>query len=111
MAKNIKKIAEILGAKIVAPVPDTGGGAFGAYRLAEIVARLQARLEPGQGKRPGRPTAVEWVHHRKLPMSDATFHKLEDLAARASTPERKVSPMQLAAQLLEEAIGRCQSGT
>src|SRR5436853_1907136 len=107
MAKNIKKIAEILGAKIVAAVPETGGGAFGAYRLGEIVARLQARLEPSQGKRPGRPTAVDWVHHRKLPMSDDTFKKLEELAAKASTDDRKVSPMQLAAQLLEEAIGRC----
>jgi hypothetical protein len=108
MAKNIKKIAEILGAKMVAEVPDTGGGAFGAYRLAEIVAHLQARLEPGQGKRPGRPTAVDWVQHRKLPMTTETFKKLEALATKASTDDRKVSPMQLAAQLLEEAIGRCK---
>lgn len=107
MAKNIKKIAEILGAKIVAEVPDTGGGAFGAYRLGEIVSQLQNRLEPGQGKRPGRPTAVEWVHHRKLPMSDDTFKKLEELAAKASTDDRKIAPMQLAAQLLEQAIERC----
>jgi hypothetical protein len=107
MAKNIKKIAELLGAKITTELPDTRGGAFGAYRLGEIVARLQSRLEPGQGKRPGRPTAVDWVHHRKLPMSDETFKKLEALAAKASTEDRKVSPMQLAAQLLEEAIGRC----
>ena len=107
MAKNIKKIAEILGAKIVSEVPETGGGAFGAYRLAEIVAKLQARLEPGQGKRPGRPTAVTWIYHRKLPMSHETFERLEKLAAKASTNERKISPMQLAAQLLEEAIGRC----
>jgi hypothetical protein len=107
MAKNIKKVTEILGAKIVAQVPESGGGAFGAYRLAEIVGRLQARLEPGHGKRLGRPTAIEWVHHRKLPMSDATFKKLEKLAAQASSAERKVSPMQLAAQLLEAAIERC----
>ena len=39
MAKNIEKVAAILGAKIVAQVPETGGGAFGAYRLAEIVGR------------------------------------------------------------------------
>jgi hypothetical protein len=52
MAKNVKRIAEILGAKIVAEVPDTGGGAFGAYRLAEIVARLQDRLEPAKASVP-----------------------------------------------------------
>lgn len=107
MATNIKKIAEILGAKIVDQVPHTGGGAFGAYRLAEIVSRLQNRLAPAQGKRPGRPTAVEWVHHRKLPMSDKVFKRLEELAEKASTKDRKVSPMQLAAQLLEEVIARC----
>ena len=109
MAKNVKRIAEILGARIVAEVPDTGGGAFGAYRLAEIVNHLQDRLEPGQGKRPGRPIAVEWVHHRKLPMSDETFNKLEQLAAKVSSGTRKISPMQLAAQMLEEAIARCSS--
>ena len=40
-------------------------------------------------------------------MSDETFKKLEELASKVSTDDRKVSPMQLAAQLLEEAIGRC----
>jgi hypothetical protein len=45
MAKNIKKIAEILGAKIVAQVPETGGGAFAAYRLGEIVGQIQAHVE------------------------------------------------------------------
>lgn len=53
MAKNIKRIAELLGAEVVAEVPDVGGGAWGAARLAEIVQTLQARLEPGQGQGPG----------------------------------------------------------
>jgi hypothetical protein len=54
--KNIDKIAKLLGAKVGGQVPDTGGGAFGAARLAEIVATLQSRLRPSQGKRSGRPT-------------------------------------------------------
>lgn len=33
MAKNIETIAEGLGAKVVAQVPDVGGGAFGAAQL------------------------------------------------------------------------------
>lgn len=111
MATNIKKIAELMGAKIIDQVPETGGGAFGAYRLAEIVSQLRQRLEPGTGKRPGRPTAVEWIHHRKLPMSDATFKKLEQLAKKASGDDRKVAPMQLAAQLLEVAIERLSAST
>ncbi|MCI0701222.1 MAG: hypothetical protein L0241_09095 [Planctomycetia bacterium] len=106
MAANVKKIAELLGAKVVAQIPDTGGGAFGAARLAEIVATLQARLRPGVGKRPGRPTVVTWTVSPKVPMSAATEAKLARLAERVSTAERKISPMQLAAQLLEEVVAK-----
>ena len=30
MSKNVEKIADLLGAKVVSQVPETGGGAFGA---------------------------------------------------------------------------------
>jgi hypothetical protein len=104
MAKNIKRIADALGARIVGEIPDTGGGAFGAARLARIAESLQNRLVPGQGKRAGRPTDANWVHHPKVPMSDATGKRLRILAERASAAGRKVSPMQIAAQILEEAL-------
>ena len=104
MAKNIEKIAAGLGAKVVAQVPHTGGGAFGAARLARIVADIQARLEPGQGLRPGRPTDANWVRHPKVPMSEATRQRLARLAEQSSTGGRKVSPMQIAARILEEAL-------
>jgi hypothetical protein len=104
MAKNIEKIAAGLGAKVVAKVPHTGGGAFGAARLARIVADLQARLEPGQGLRPGRPTDASWVRHPKVPMSEATRQRLTRLAEQSSVGGRKVSPMQIAAQILEDAL-------
>lgn len=94
MAKNIAAIANKLGAKAVAKVPDVGGGAFGAARLAEIVATLQSRMQPGQGKRPGRPSVVDWVTTPKVPMSSATEAKLARLANRASIEGRRVSPMQ-----------------
>jgi hypothetical protein len=106
MATDVTKIAKLLGAQVVGQVPDTGGGAFGAARLAEIVATLQARLAPSVGKRPGRPTVVTWTVTPKVPMSAATEAKLARLAERASTPQRKISPMQLAAQLLEEVVAR-----
>ena len=51
MAKNNDKIAKDLGAEIVAELPETGNGAFGAARLSHIIAALQARLVPGQGRR------------------------------------------------------------
>ena len=104
MAKNIEKVAAVLGAKVVGQVPDTGGGAFGAARLAHIVQTMQARLAPGQGRRPGRPTDGSWVRHPKVPMSDATRQRLARLAEQSSTPERKISPMQIAAQILEDAL-------
>jgi hypothetical protein len=104
MAKNIRRIAELLGADVVTEVPDVGGGAWGAARLAEIVQALQGRLEPGQGQRPGRPTDATWVHRAKIPMSEATARKIARLAERASREGRKVSTMQMAAQLLEEAV-------
>ena len=88
----------------MAQVPDTGGGAFGAARLAAIVADLQSRLVPAPGRRTGRPTDATWVHHPKVPMSEATERRLARLARQASTEDRKVSPMQVAAQILEDAV-------
>ena len=104
MAKNIRSIAAKLGATLVSEVPDTGGGAFGAARLAAVVAALQDRLVPGQGLRPGRPSDPSWVESPKVPMSEATVAILTRLAERASRTGRRVSPMQMAAQLLEEAV-------
>src|SRR5207244_2460938 len=44
----------------------------------------------------------------KVPMSTATLGTLTALAEKMSTAERKISPMQVAAQLLEEAVGRVE---
>ena len=104
MADNIKRIAKRLGAKIVASVPDTGGGAFGAARLGLIVQALQVRLKPGQGLRAGRPSDPIWVRHPKVPMSETTERTLAQLAEEVSKQGRKISPMQLAAQILENAL-------
>ena len=104
MAKNIDKIADGLGAKVVGQVPDTGGGAFGAARLAKLVESMKTRLVPGQGLRPGRPTDANWVRHPKVPMSEATRQRLTRLAEESSIIGRKISPMQIAAQILEDAL-------
>ena len=107
MARNIKQIAQDLGAEIIGQVPDTGGGAFGAARLPHVVHALQERLQPSRGRRPGRPSSKDWVLRSKIPMSPATRSKLRRLARQISTTKRKVSPMQVAAQLLEEAVAVC----
>ncbi len=65
--------------------------------------RLRSRLAPGQGERPGRPSDPTWTLQRKLSMSEATLAALERAAELLSTDERRVSPMQVAALLVEEA--------
>src|SRR3954451_6113872 len=104
MARYIKRKAEGLGAKVVGQVPAVGGGAFGAARLARAIETLQTRLVPGEGRRPGRPSDASWVRHPKVPMSEATRQRLTRLAEQSSRGGRKVSPMQIAAQILEEAL-------
>lgn len=45
----------------------------------------------------------------EVPMSEKTIVKLTALAEQASVEGRKVSPMQLAAQLLEESLAKLPS--
>ena len=104
MVKNIDRIAKTIGAKVVDQMPEVGGGAFGAARLAKAIETLRTRLVPGEGRRPGRPSDASWVRHPKIPMSEATERRLAKLAERASTDRRKISPMQIAAQILEDAL-------
>lgn len=106
MAKNVNQIARRLGATRKGEVPDVGGGAFGMARLANILAE---RLQPGQGRRPGRPTDPSWVVQGKVPMSEATKARLTELATELSTEGRRVSPMQVAAQLLEDTVAHYSS--
>ncbi len=75
-------------------------------RLAEI---LTERLQPSQGRRPGRPSDPSWVLQGKVPMSEETKARLAALAEELSGAGRRVSPMQVAAQLLEESLDRVES--
>ena len=43
-ARTIETIADRLGATVIAQVPDTGGGAFGAARLARIIASVPSDM-------------------------------------------------------------------
>ncbi len=99
MTLDPKKIAERLGAQHIGQGPDTGGGAFGMARLAEIMKhRLNAR-ESQSGP------AFGWVR-TKILMSAETEKLLIALADKLSTPERPINPTQLATQLLEESVRR-----
>lgn len=105
MPTNPQEFSDLLGAKYVGEVPDVGGGPFGMARLARI---MHARLTPSQGERPGRPTDPSWGLRLKVPLSEATYRTLAALAEGMSTPARRVSAMQLAAPLLEEAVERVE---
>lgn len=100
MDKRIAALARKLGAEVIGPVPPFSAGAFGVAKLAET---LRARLEPSAGKRPGRPSNPAWSKRSKVPLAPETEARLETLARMLSDESRKVSPMQVAAQLLEES--------
>lgn len=106
MSIDPQEFARLLGAEIVGEVPDVGGGPFGMARLAHV---MRERLTPSRGERPGRPTNPNWEVRPKVPMSEATARKLAEIAEAMSTSGRKVSPMQVAAQLLEEAVARMEA--
>ena len=99
MPKNIDSIAKKLGATVLGTVQDYSGGAFGAAILAET---LRDRLEPGRGKRAGRPSNRRWTKRSKVPMAVETESRLKRLAKMLSDHDRQVTPMQVAAHLLEE---------
>jgi hypothetical protein len=101
MPKNPEEFARLLGAKIVGQVPEIDSGPFGMARLAHM---MHERLTPSQGERPGRPTDSSWSARPKVPMSKGTQQRLAEIAEEMSTPQRRVSPMQVAAQLLEAAV-------
>ncbi len=69
--------------------------------LMRLSKSLKDRLRPSEGVRPGRPSDPSWNLYGKLPMSEETVQLLSDLAKHLSADDRKVSPMQIAAHLLE----------
>ena len=71
--------------------------------LNALGERLRSRLEPGRGERPGRPSDPSWTVQRKLSMNEETLALLEQAADAVSNDERRVSPMQIAALLIEDA--------
>ena len=74
--------------------------------MRRLAASLHVTLQPSQGQRPGRPTNPKWDTHRKIPMAAETLTLLESVAEAVSSPQRRVSPMQVAAVLLEQAVAK-----
>ncbi len=104
MARKIADLARKLGAEIRGTVPEYSAGAFGVAKLAHT---LRERLEPDQGKQASKPS---WSKRSKVPLGVETEARLNQLARMLSDEQRKVSPMQVAAQLLEEAAASYFTG-
>lgn len=94
------KIARILGAnrREAVQVPFYYTPAF----LGQVREHLKRRL----ASRGGRPSVVEWNVVRKTRYSEQTWKALEDMAEKWSRGGASISPAQVAATIIEEAVGR-----
>jgi hypothetical protein len=101
--RTVEDLRRALGADVPARVRRTGHGPFGVLALSADIA---ARLRPGAGGRPGRPTDPAWELRRLVGFRRETWEALGEIAERASTAERQVSPAQVAAVLIEEGVAR-----
>jgi len=108
MAKRTTdEIRRALGADIPLPVRAEPHGPFGVLGLA---AELRARLQPGDGARPGRPTDPGWRVRRLVGFRPETWQRLGEIASAISTPDRRVSPAQVAAMLIETGVDQWSDG-
>lgn len=88
-----------MGATYVASAPSVDSGDFGMAQLAEV---LKERLDARGRRKPGN--AIGWVFNSKVPISAETERQLIALAAKMSTPDRLVNPLDLAAELLAATV-------
>ena len=95
---DTKRIAKALGAEHRGKVAATGGH-FGALQL---VAEIQSRFQVPEGG--GRATDPHWTERRLVPLAPETLTRLAQLAKKLGDEQGIViSPLQLAALLLEHA--------
>ena len=99
-ALDMEKIAKDLGAERRGRIK-ASGGYFGALHIA-AEAKSRFRTPPGGG----RATDPAWTEQRLVRLSPTTLERLEELAE-----EVEVSPMQIAAILLERAANQALQRT
>jgi hypothetical protein len=103
MSRSKKKdlasqVAQSLGASRVITLPNLPSG--GPLDLLQLRADMARRLRSTGG----RPTDPGWKVQRLVPFGEDRWRQLEELAEDLSSSERKVSPGQLAAILIERAL-------
>src|SRR5688572_7728576 len=101
MPRSAEEIRKALGANQPAPVRTEPHGPFGVLQLqAELVDRLRS------GGGAGRPSDPSWTIRRLVGFRPETWSALTEIAARLSTPRRRVSPGQVAASLIEDSVAK-----
>ena len=94
----VSRVAQSLGASRVISLPGLPSG--GPLDLLQLRANMARRLRSSGG----RPTDPGWKVQRLVPFGEARWRQLEKLAEELSSAERKISPGQLAAILIERAL-------
>jgi hypothetical protein len=95
------ELQKAFGSDEARPVQTRAHGPFG---VAQLAAELAARLKPGDGIRPGRPTDPAWDVRRLVGFRRSTWHELTEIARQASSVRRRVTPSQVAALLVERGL-------
>ena len=98
MAKvDINNVAKRLRGEVRGQVLATAGYMGALALAADVERRFRA---PGGG---GRATDPDWTEQRLVRLKATTLKRLERLARHLSAQGKRLSPMQLAALLLERA--------
>jgi hypothetical protein len=98
MAKvDINNVAKRLRGEVRGEVRATAGYMGALALAADVERRFKA---PGGG---GRATDPDWTEQRLVRLKATTLKRLERLAQHLSAQGKRLSPMQLAALLLERA--------
>src|SRR3712207_605121 len=106
MSRSSEEIRAALGANQPVPVRTPPHGPFGVMQLqAELAERLRPR------SRAGRPSDPEWTMRRLVGFRPETWRALAEIAAQVSTPQRRVSPGQVAARLIEDGLARLRGSS
>lgn len=101
MPRNSGQMGKALGANQPVPVRTQPHGPLGVLQLQ---AELADRLYTGGGA--GRPSDPSWTIRRLIGFRPGTWRALTEIAARLSTPRRRVSPGQVAASLIEGSVAK-----
>jgi hypothetical protein len=87
-----------MGGRVVGDAPAVDGSAFG---MAQLAGFIHSQMTPQADPNPPPAGSIEQL---QVPLTRTAREALEKLAIEASTPDRSVTPMELAARLLEAAI-------